>query len=215
MCDLSALGGRYDGLPEALDILQRALGRGLHAWLVAATVSLGLATRRADTATATAEDLQRSVDLLAASIAEAPPLLPVVHSTVLSCRAEGLMLLRARAESDGDEARAGRLRAEAIEALSAAIGYRRRGSVSRARLTIELASIAGTDLKSGGIDAAIEQCRGALRSLRWRPMHQREDGYLTLAELLAERALENEAPHAVGLVEARQLCGSPKKGPPA
>ncbi len=206
LCDMSAFGGRRDLLPEALDILERSLATDQPAWLVAATMSLGLAAARAEPVAGELENLQRAVDLVAAVVSGAPPLLAVAHRVLLSCRADALMLLRAQAESEGETARAERLHAAAIEDLRSAISVRRRWSVDRAQFTIELASIAWAHPESDGVDAAVEHCRRALRSLLLRPFHEREAGYITLARLLIERALQRETCSTRDLEEARRLC---------
>jgi CHAT domain-containing protein len=195
---------RYDGLPEAGRILARWLDTGDPAWVTAAAMSYAPAIVAGARETGDVEGLAEGLDLVARTLARISTMIPMVRRELLGSRSDGLMLLHTQADADGDEAAAARLHTEAIAELDRALELTHRGSAARATLMIDRVSIAWNHPQHGGVDAAIVQCRKALRGLRLQRLHVRENGCFTLADLLAERAPRDGT--GADIAEALALC---------
>jgi hypothetical protein len=206
IADRAMLVERYDDLPEAELILARSLPAGSPAGLVSAAISVGQAIVARARQTEDVDALQPGIDLVAATIEAVPSAVPMMQRLLLLAHASGLVMLRTKADADGDAATALRHLEAAIDDEERALKLTRWGSADRADLMIELASITWLHPQRGGLDASIARCRRALNGLRARRMHVRETGCLVLADLLVERALTQEERAGADLAEAIRLC---------
>ena len=206
LADRSMLVDRYDDLPEAQRIVARWLETGNARGLVGAAISLAAALVARARATGDVDGLEGDLAIVARTITRVPSMLPVAQRLLLIWRARGMLELRSRAEDAGDTARVASLLAAAVDDLDRALALTGRGTDDRADLQTELASIVWAHPQRGGLDAAIERCRRALRSSRLRRMPVRETSYLALADLLAERAITSPVSARSDFAEAVGLC---------
>ena len=206
LADRAILVDRYDDLPEAERIVARWTEIGNARGLVGAAMSLAPALVVRTRATGDVDGLEDGLAVVAQTIARVPSMLPVAQRVLLVWRARGLLELRSHAEDAGDTARMLPLLAAAIDDLERALALTAPGSTDRGDLRIELASIIWAHPAGDGLDAAIERCRSAVRSLRLRPSRARDAGCLVLAELLAERALAKPDRARADFAEAVALC---------
>jgi hypothetical protein len=204
LADRSMLVDRYDDLPEAERILARWLAAGDPENLVSAAISVAQAIVARARWAGDREQLEEGLELVARALSQAPPMLPSAQRMLLMAHATGLLLLRT--DAGGDSRTAERLHDAATHDLERALASTRRFSTDRADLMIELASTSSAHPRDGGLDAAIDRCRAALRSLRWRPMRVREAGCLVLADLLTERSEQDSDRRSGDLAEAVRLC---------
>ena len=187
--DWSCYDGRYERLPEALGVIERSAGRVPPAWMVGAVLLLGHAMTKKAVQMGDVNGLETTLELLADALRGGGPApLPIVQRMMLCDRVDGLLVLSAVAQEAGNAARAAQLRAEAVAELQRAYPVTGRWSIERAELMIAHASIARMQPGSIELEPAIERCRKTLHELRLRRFSHREAGYLTLADLLDERA---------------------------
>jgi hypothetical protein len=206
IADKALLVDRYDDLGEAERILERALPGGNPAGLVGAAMSIVTALLARARGAGDVSGLEQALGLIDRTIDCVPSMDPTFMSMLLQSHATGMLLLRTQAEADGDSAAAERLLGAAIDDEQRARDLPLRWSSERADIDIELASLTWRHPQLGGLDASIERCRAALRSLRFRGRRAREEGYVTLAGLLGERSAPDGGRPDSGLTEAIALC---------
>lgn len=206
LADLAILADRYEHLAEAEEILARSMATAPAAGLAGAAVSFAPALVAKARWNEDLTGLENGLELVARTMSSVPTMLPWVARLLLFIHSQGLLLLRERAETEGDAARAELLHASAVEDLERALSLTRRGTLARANLRFEMAAMSWVSSRRGGLDAAIEHSRAALRSLRFRRVRVREKGYLVLADLLAERAERDSELRGPDVAEALTLC---------
>ena len=206
LADTAMLVDRYDDLGEAERILARSLPGGNPAGLVGAAISIGAAALTRARGSGDVSGLEQALELTDRTVECVPSMVPMFRSMLLWTHSRGMLLLRTQAEADGDGDGAERLLGAAIDDLERARVLLLRWSSERADIDFELASIAWRHPHLGGLDASVDRCRAALRTLRARRLHVREEGYVTLAGLLAERAGPARGGPDPDLAEAIALC---------
>jgi CHAT domain len=206
MIVLSRQPGWEDVLPMAFDVLDEALGAvsPRQAHLVAVQLASAVDVKHDRTGDVTG--LDESIDVMMFLAERAAPDVPTAMASAYATRGQSLLRRGRRAERDGDEERADRLRRDALADLRAAVDTAPERSDERALHQLALAAAEGPRPMDGTLDERIDECRRALRWLWLTGSEERMPGYFVLADLLELRARLMPERAVTDLALALRLC---------